>query len=82
MVTALTQPDDPFRCEAYAAGGSVWFHYTATQDGLLRATTAGSDPGTILAANTGQRGQVQGVADGCEAGTTCSSPVSIDLAER
>ncbi|MEV6876952.1 PKD domain-containing protein [Amycolatopsis sp. NPDC051128] len=66
---ATKAPDDPIWCQGYAAAGTVWFQYTATQDGLLRATTAGSDHRTLLAVNTGLRGRLQGVADACDYGT-------------
>lgn len=65
---ATKATDDPIGCHGYAVTGTVWFEYTATQDGLLRATTAGSDHRMVLAANTGRRGQLQGVADACEYG--------------
>ncbi len=66
---ATKTSDDPGWCSGYVAAGSVWFSYTATQDGLLRATTAGSDHRTILSANTGPRGRLQSVADACDYGT-------------
>ncbi|QKV73030.1 PKD domain-containing protein [Amycolatopsis sp. Hca4] len=66
---ATEAADDPGWCSGYAAAGSVWFSYTATQDGLLRATTAGSDHRTLLSANTGARGGLQSVADACDYGT-------------
>ncbi|MEU4252952.1 PKD domain-containing protein [Amycolatopsis sp. NPDC026612] len=66
---ATKATDDPLWCEGYATTGTVWFSYTATQDGLLRATTAGSDHRTMLSANTGPRGGVQSVADACDYGS-------------
>lgn len=66
---ATKAADDPGWCSGYAAAGTVWFRYTATQDGLLRATTAGSDHRTLLSANTGSRGGLQNVADACDYGT-------------
>ncbi|WP_143264276.1 PKD domain-containing protein [Amycolatopsis kentuckyensis] len=66
---ATKAADDPGWCSGYAAAGTVWFRYTATQDGLLRATTAGSDHRTLLSANTGLRGGLQNVADACDYGT-------------
>ncbi len=66
---ATKAADDPGWCSGYAAAGTVWFRYTATQDGLLRATTAGSDHRTLLSANTGTRGGLQPVADACDYGT-------------
>ncbi|WP_318306675.1 PKD domain-containing protein [Amycolatopsis solani] len=66
---ATEAADDPMWCEGDAASGTVWFRYTATEDGLLRATTAGSDHRTLLSANTGSRGRLQPVADACDYGT-------------
>lgn len=66
---ATKAADDPGWCSGYAAAGTVWFSYTATQDGLLRATTAGSDHRTLLSANTGARGGLLNVADACDFGT-------------
>ncbi|UOX91068.1 PKD domain-containing protein [Amycolatopsis sp. FBCC-B4732] len=66
---ATEAADDPVWCEGNAASGTVWFRYTATQDGLLRATTTGSDHRTVLSASTGARGHLQPVADGCDYGT-------------
>ncbi|MBE1495394.1 hypothetical protein H4696_002494 [Amycolatopsis lexingtonensis] len=66
---ATEAADDPAWCEGSAASGTVWFRYTATEDGLLRATTAGSDHRTILSATTGTRGHLQPVADACAYGT-------------
>ncbi|WP_370963903.1 PKD domain-containing protein [Amycolatopsis sp. cg9] len=66
---ATEAADDPAWCEGDAASGTVWFRYTATQDGLLRATTTGSDHRTVLSATTGARGHLQPVADGCDYGT-------------
>jgi len=66
---ATKAADDPGWCSGYATTGTVWFRYTATQDGLLRATTAGSDHRTILSATTGARGSLQNVADACDFGT-------------
>ncbi|SDZ27227.1 PKD domain-containing protein [Amycolatopsis xylanica] len=60
--------DDPFACQGYNAEGSVWFHYTATETGLLRATTAGSDHRTVLSALVGLRHELRGVRDGCYSG--------------
>ncbi len=78
--------DDPSWCQSYDVRGSVWFRYTATADGYLRASTTGSDPEMILAVHTGTRGALRGVDNGCgvgqdvtfvaKAGTTYSIMVS------
>ncbi|MFD8494700.1 PKD domain-containing protein [Amycolatopsis sp. NPDC059657] len=60
--------DDPFWCQGYHAQGSVWFDYTATENGLLRATTAGSDHATVLAAHVGLRHELRGVTNACDSG--------------
>ncbi|NBH03696.1 PKD domain-containing protein [Amycolatopsis sp. SID8362] len=66
---ATEAADDPAWCEGSASAGTVWFRYTATEDGLLRASTAGSDHRTLLSANTGARGHLQPAADACDYGT-------------
>lgn len=53
---ATRAADDPLWCQYFAIGGTVWFSYTATEDQMLRATTAGSNHQTILSAYTGERG--------------------------
>ncbi|WP_225440118.1 PKD domain-containing protein [Amycolatopsis eburnea] len=78
--------DDPSWCQSYDVRGSVWFQYTATADGYLRASTQGSSPEMILAVHTGTRGVLRGVDGGCgvgrdatflaKAGTTYSVMVS------
>ncbi|QUQ68696.1 PKD domain-containing protein [Kutzneria sp. CA-103260] len=65
---ATKATDDPFGCQGYDQGGSVWFQYTATEDGLLRATAAGSDHSTILSAYTGPRVELRSVANACGIG--------------
>ncbi|WP_370967392.1 PKD domain-containing protein [Amycolatopsis sp. cg9] len=78
--------DDPYWCQSSDVRASVWFRYTATADGYLRASTKGSDPEMILAVHTGTRGVLRGVDNGCgiggdttflaKAGTTYSIMVS------
>lgn len=65
---ATRAADDPFWCQ-FTNGGTVWFDYTATEDGLLRASTAGSDHETVLSANTGQRGALTSVPNACAQGS-------------
>nr|WP_225958112.1 PKD domain-containing protein [Amycolatopsis lexingtonensis] len=78
--------DDPSWCQSSDVRASVWFRYTATADGYLRASTKGSDPEMILAVHTGTRGALRGVDNGCgigadatflaKAGTTYSIMIS------
>ncbi|WP_170166553.1 hypothetical protein [Lentzea atacamensis] len=35
--------DDPANCVQRPAEGSVWFHHTATENGIVRVSTDGSD---------------------------------------
>ncbi len=65
---ATESADDPFWCQPYDIQGSVWFHYTAAETGLLRATSAGSDRSMIIAAHTGLRGELRGVDNACSTG--------------
>jgi hypothetical protein len=60
--------DDPSWCQSYNVKASVWFHYTATEDAILRATSAGSDRDMIIAAHTGSRGDLSGVDHSCTTG--------------
>ncbi|OKI36833.1 hypothetical protein A6A25_20220 [Saccharothrix sp. CB00851] len=68
-VEATTAYDDPADCHGFHQ--SVWFTYTAPADGVLVATTAGSDYDTILSVHTGYRGALTQVAcdDNGEEGT-------------
>jgi hypothetical protein len=69
---ASRAPDDPYGCDGYHQEGSVWFSYTAAENGLLRATTTGSSYSTGLATFTGLRRDLHHVEDGCDAGETAS----------
>jgi hypothetical protein len=69
---ATKATDDPLWCQFYDIGGTVWFQYTATEDGWLRATSAGSDRSMILAAFTGTRGNLGGVNNACGTGTNAT----------
>lgn len=61
--------DDPYGCRGYSVQGSAWFRYTATEDGLLRLKTEGSDRDLNVATFTGERGDLKQVwnafYDGC-----------------
>ncbi|WIY06592.1 PKD domain-containing protein [Amycolatopsis mongoliensis] len=68
---ATQAPDDPSWCQPYDVRGSVWFRYTATEDGYLRATTQGSDRSMILAVHSGTRGTLRGIT--CDSGTAATT---------
>ncbi|HEU5470998.1 MAG TPA: PKD domain-containing protein [Actinophytocola sp.] len=74
---ATEATDDPFWCQGFNVGGTVWFSYTATENVLLRASTAGSDHWTILAAHTGVPGGLVPIQDGCGVGTFGGAAVTI-----
>lgn len=65
---ATEATDDPYWCQSHNVQGSVWYHYTATEDAILRATSAGSDRNMIISAQTGERGQLSGVDNSCTTG--------------
>ncbi|HKN55205.1 MAG TPA: PKD domain-containing protein [Amycolatopsis sp.] len=69
---ATKATDDPFWCQGYNVTSTVWFHYTANANGLLRATTTGSDHSTILSAHTGRRGDLRGVNNACGTGNNAT----------
>jgi hypothetical protein len=66
---ATKAADDPSWCQFFEIGGTVWFTYTAAENGMLRATTAGSDYDTIVSANVGDPGQLRGVTGSCATGS-------------
>lgn len=68
---ATKATDDPAWCQSYDVRGTVWFRYTATADGYLRATTRGSDRSMILAVHSGTRGDLRGIA--CDTGTAATT---------
>lgn len=74
---ATKATDDPYWCQTYDIGGTVWFSYTPTEDGLLRASTAGSDHWNILSANTGERGGLAGVPSACDVGTNTGAEITF-----
>lgn len=65
---ATKASDDPFWCQPYNVEASVWYHYTATKDAILRATSEGSDQDMIIGAHTGLRGELRGVDNACTSG--------------
>ncbi|MFD4639340.1 PKD domain-containing protein [Lentzea sp. NPDC058436] len=73
--------DDPAGCRGYSVAGSAWFRYTATEDGLLRLKTEGSDRDLNLTTFTGERGDLvqlwNAYYDGCttERATPLTFPV-------
>ncbi|RKT55469.1 PKD domain-containing protein [Saccharothrix australiensis] len=72
---ATKATDDPTGCDPYEHGGSIWFRYTATEDGLLRATTAADDQGTLVSAFTGSRGDLHWVENGCGSGRNAKATI-------
>ncbi|MEU0531639.1 PKD domain-containing protein [Amycolatopsis tolypomycina] len=68
---ATKATDDPSWCQPYSVRGTVWFRYTATADGYLRATTKGSDRSMILSVHSGTRGDLPGIA--CDTGTAATT---------
>jgi hypothetical protein len=67
---ASQAPDDPYGCEGQRPEGNVWFSYTATENGLIRASTAGSNYPTLVGTFTGLRRELYLVENGCDAGWT------------
>jgi len=72
---ATKATDDPYWCQSNDVVGTVWFQYTATEDGLLRATSAGSDRSMILSAFTGLRGDLRAVDNSCGIGTNATMTI-------
>ncbi|RJQ66492.1 PKD domain-containing protein [Pseudonocardiaceae bacterium YIM PH 21723] len=62
---ATKASDDPFRCTGYELTNTVWFRYTATDNGLLRFTAADAGPSTVISVHTGGRGSLDDVEGGC-----------------
>jgi hypothetical protein len=60
---ATRAPDDPANCVQRPADGSVWFHHTATENGIVRVSTDGSDLDVKLSVLIGSRGDLRSV--GC-----------------
>jgi hypothetical protein len=71
--------DDPAGCRGYSVPGSTWFTYTATESGLLRLTTEGSDRDLNVTTFTGVRGDLKQVwsalYDGCT--TSRTTPITF-----
>jgi PKD repeat protein len=63
--SATRTVDDPFRdCTNSTVARSVWFTYTAAEDGLLRFGTAGSAQDPAVSAYTGERGDLRPAGGG------------------
>ncbi|XVS66411.1 PKD domain-containing protein [Actinosynnema sp. CA-299493] len=60
---ATRGPDDPTNCVGRPAEGSVWFHHTATESGIVRVDTNGSDLDVKLSVLIGTRGDLRSL--GC-----------------
>jgi hypothetical protein len=69
--------DDPNWCQSFEDDGTVWFSFTPTENAVLRASTAGSDHGTILSVNTGVRGDLHPVPGACSIGTSSAAEVTF-----
>ncbi|KOV82720.1 hypothetical protein ADL03_23420 [Nocardia sp. NRRL S-836] len=76
---ATKAADDPFACRGAGLTGSVWFTYTATENGLLRLKTEGSDRDLHVTTFTGERGDLKQLWnpqwDGCT--TSRSVPITF-----
>jgi hypothetical protein len=71
---ATTEPADPLpSCGDGSQGShSVWYVLTAPEDGLLRATTAGSNYDTVVTAHTGACGALAEIGCSDDAGGSTS----------
>ncbi len=76
---ATIAADDPFHtCSGFRDSNSVWYRFTAPSQGIITATTAGSDYDTILVAYAGTCGDRKEVACNDDVSDTdTSSSVSI-----
>ena len=76
---ATKAADDPSSCQGNAVRGSVWFTYTASENGLLRLKTEGSDRDLHVTTFTGDRGDLKQVWnpmwDGCT--TSRTAPITF-----
>ncbi|ANZ35482.1 hypothetical protein BBK82_04685 [Lentzea guizhouensis] len=76
---ATRAADDPAACLGHSVTGSVWFTYTATENGLLRLKTEGSDRDLYVTTYTGERGDLKQLWnprwDGCT--TTRTVPITF-----
>ncbi len=76
-LNATSAPDDPIPTCGLSAGSSVWYSFTATNNGLMRLQTAGSDFDTVLAVYTGTRGNLTEVACNDDTSTGLSSQIEF-----
>jgi hypothetical protein len=64
---ATTALDDPtMTCVGSQKYKTVWYKYTATENGVMTVNTFGSGYDTILGVWTGSRGSLRSVAGGCK----------------
>jgi hypothetical protein len=64
---ATTAFDDPMlSCVGSQKYNTVWYKYTATENGIMTVDTFGSGYDTILGVWTGNRGSLKPVAGGCK----------------
>jgi hypothetical protein len=75
-VEATNQATDATGC---GGGHSVWYVYTATNNGSISFDTFGSSFDTLLSAYTGTEGSLTQVACNDDAGGTLQSQVSFDI---
>lgn len=81
LAAATVAPDDPRECTGAGSNGhTVWFHHTATEDGLLRFGTTNKPSPPHIAAFTGDRGNLRKVENGCNWGAPGPSPITIQVA--
>jgi hypothetical protein len=80
LAAATEAPDDPHDCTgAGTIGHTVWYHHTATEDGLLRFGTTNDRSSPHISAFTGVRGNLRMVENGCNWGAPGPSPVTIKV---
>ena len=80
LAAATVAPDDPRECTSAGSDGhTVWFHHTATEDGLLRFGTTNKPSPPHIAAFTGDRGNLRMVENGCNWGAPGPSPITIQV---
>jgi hypothetical protein len=74
---ATKAPDDPYWCQTYDIGGTVWFDYAPAEDVLLRATASDPEQSVILSAQTGDRDDLSAVPDACDIGSTTPAKLTF-----
>lgn len=78
ITNATISADDPPMCVGSNRSDTIWFRYTAPNNGTLGVTTFGSDYDTVLAVYTGSPGSlVQQVCDDDTNGTQSSVSLTV-----